>query len=40
MATITHPTGNGYCRDRVLRDMTDSTLFLYGVYGETMDYLW
>ena len=20
MATITHPTGNGYCRDRVLRD--------------------
>ena len=21
MATITHPTGNGYCRDRILRDM-------------------
>ena len=20
MATITHPTGNGYCRDRILRD--------------------
>ena len=22
MATITHPTGNGYCRDRILRDTT------------------
>ena len=22
MATITHPTGNGYCRDRILRDRT------------------
>ena len=22
MATITHPTGNGYCRDRILRDNT------------------
>ena len=21
MATITHPTGNGYSRDRILRDM-------------------
>ena len=21
MATITHPTGNGYCRDRILRDI-------------------
>ena len=20
MATIMHPTGNGYCRDRILRD--------------------
>ena len=20
MATITHPTGNGYCRDMILRD--------------------
>ena len=20
MATMTHPTGNGYCRDRILRD--------------------
>ena len=20
METITHPTGNGYCRDRILRD--------------------
>ena len=20
MATLTHPTGNGYCRDRILRD--------------------
>ena len=20
MATITHPNGNGYCRDRILRD--------------------
>ena len=20
MATITHPTGNGYCRDRIMRD--------------------
>ena len=20
MATITHPTGNGYCQDRILRD--------------------
>ena len=24
MATITHPTGNGYCRDRILRDRTGS----------------
>ena len=23
MATITHPTGNGYCRDRILRDRPD-----------------
>ena len=23
MATITHPTGNGYCRDRILRDRLD-----------------
>ena len=23
MATITHPTGNGYCRDRILRDSID-----------------
>ena len=23
MATITHPTGNGYCRDRILRDKPD-----------------
>ena len=22
MATITHPTGNGYCRDRILCDST------------------
>ena len=22
MATLTHPTGNGYCRDRILRDRT------------------
>ena len=22
MATITHPTGNGYCRDGILRDRT------------------
>ena len=24
MATITHPTGNGYCWDRILRDRTGS----------------
>ena len=24
MATITHPTGNGYCLDRILRDRTGS----------------
>ena len=24
MATITHPTGNGYCRDRILRDRAKS----------------
>ena len=24
MATITHPTGNGYCRDRILRDRSSS----------------
>ena len=23
MATITHPTGNGYCRDRILRNRTN-----------------
>ena len=27
MATITHPTGNGYCRDRILRD--SPRLFLH-----------
>ena len=26
MATITHPTGNGYCRDRILRDRPASAL--------------
>ena len=25
MATITHPTGNGYCRDRILRDRPATT---------------
>ena len=25
MATITHPTGNGYCRDRILRDRSSTT---------------
>ena len=25
MATITHPTGNGYCRDRILRDRRPAT---------------
>ena len=28
MATITHPTGNGYCRDRILRDRTGS-VYIY-----------
>ena len=23
MATITHPTGNGYCLDKILRDRPD-----------------
>ena len=26
MATITHPTGNGYCRDRILRDRSTDRL--------------
>ena len=26
MATITHPTGNGYCRDRILRDRPATTV--------------
>ena len=26
MATITHPTGNGYCRDRILRDRREGSL--------------
>ena len=25
MATIMHPTGNGYCRDRILRDRHATT---------------
>ena len=32
MATITHPTGNGYCRDRILRDRpfeVEILLYLY-----------
>ena len=29
MATITHPIGNGYCRDRILRDRS-SLLAAYG----------
>ena len=30
MATITHPTGNGYCRDRILRDIPnlDATILV------------
>ena len=26
MATITHPTGNGYCRDRIVRDRSRDQL--------------
>ena len=26
MATITHPTGYGYCRDRILRDRHATTV--------------
>ena len=26
METITHPTGNGYCRDRILRDRSTDRL--------------
>ena len=36
MATITHPTGNGYCRDRILRDYGPITRGLCengGYYG-------
>ena len=29
MATITHPTGNGYRRDRILRDRPDYQTILY-----------
>ena len=30
MATITHPTGNGYCRDRILRDIPSyNTIIMY-----------
>ena len=32
MATITHPTGNGYCRDRILRDSTTSDDFQFITY--------
>ena len=32
MATITHPTGNGYCRDRILRDSFSSAM----VFGSKM----
>ena len=26
MVTIMHPTGNGYCRDRILRDRPATTV--------------
>ena len=29
MATITHPTGNGYCRDRILRDRPSFSSLLF-----------
>ena len=33
MATITHPTGNGYCRDRILRDRSSTfTLFRLRIF--------
>ena len=34
MATITHPTGNGYCRDRILRDRST------GVLGRKLSLKW
>ena len=32
MATITHPTGNGYCRDRILRDRTSTYVTVHSQY--------
>ena len=38
MATITHPTGNGYCRDRILRDRAGSVyIYQYLSYKGPLD---
>ena len=34
MATIMHPTGNGYCRDRILRDRRAATTTPPSALGE------
>ena len=39
MATITHPTGNGYCRDRILRDTRERVKWRVeiSIYVTTLD---
>ena len=39
MATITHPTGNGYCRDRILRDKPRQIIVKAKVSEQTPPFL-